>query len=73
MYQLIWSNLKSKIDKIHVDHLVPVPIDLHKLSNVLKNDVVEKCVYNAKMKNVIDEIPDITNLATNTALNAKIN
>ena len=30
-------------------------------------------VYNAKIKNIEDKIPDITNLATNTSLNAKIN
>ena len=32
-----------------------------------------KDVYNAKIKNIEDKIPDITNLATNTTLNAKIN
>ena len=67
------SNLKSKVDKLDVDKLVPAPVDLSKISDVVKNDVVEKDVYNAKIKNVEDKIPDITNLATNTALNAKIN
>ena len=62
------SNLKSKVDK-----LVPVPIDLSKLSNAVKNDVVKKDVYNAKIKNIEDEIPDTTNLATKTTLNTKIN
>ena len=38
-----------------------------------KNDVVEEDVYNAKIKNIADKIPDITNLAANTTLNAKIN
>ena len=32
-----------------------------------------KDVYNAKIKNIEDKIPDITNLATSTTLNAKIN
>ena len=32
-----------------------------------------KDVYNAKMKNIGDKIPDITNLATKATLNAKIN
>ena len=67
------SNLKSKVDKLDVDKLVPVPVDLSKLSNVVKNDVVKKTEYNAKIKNIEDEIPDITNLATNSVLNAKIN
>ena len=64
------SNLKSKVDKLDVDKLVPVPVDLSKLSDVVKNDVVKKDVYNAKIKNIEDKIPDITNLATNSSLNA---
>ena len=47
--------------------------DLRKLSDVVKNDAVKKDVYNAKIKNIEDEIPDITNLAPNASLNAKIN
>ena len=60
--------MKSKIDKIDVDKLVPVSVDLSKLSDVVKNDVVKKDVYNAKIKNIEDKIPDITNLATKTTL-----
>ena len=67
------SNLKSKVDKLDVDKLVPVPVDLSKLSDVVKNDVIKKDVYNAKIKNIEDKIPDITNLATKTSLNAKTN
>ena len=67
------SSLESKVDKLDVDKLVPVPVDLIKLSDVVKNDVVKKDVYNAKIKDIEDKIPDITNLATNTSLNAKIN
>ena len=65
--------MKSKVDKLDVDKLVPVPVDLSKLSDVVKNDVVKKDVYNAKIKNIEDKIPDIANLATNTTPNAKIN
>ena len=32
-----------------------------------------KKMYNAKIRNIEDKIPDITNLATNNSLNAKIN
>ena len=39
------SNLKSKVDKLDIDKLVPVPIDLSKLSDVVKTDVVKKDVY----------------------------
>ena len=35
------SNLKSKVDKLEVDKLLPVPADLSKLSDVIKNDVVK--------------------------------
>ena len=58
------SNLKSKVDKLDVDKLVPVPVDLSKLRDVVKNDVVKKDVYNAKIKNIEDKIPDIANLTT---------
>ena len=50
--------MKSKADKLDVDKLVPLPVDLSKLRNVVKNDVVEKDVYDAKIKNIEDLIPD---------------
>ena len=53
--------------------MVPVPTDLSKLSNVVKNHVLKQTEYNAKIKDIECKIPGITNLATNTALNAKIN
>ena len=46
------SNLKSKIDGLDINKLAPVPIDLSKLSNVVKNAVVKKTEYNAKIKNI---------------------
>ena len=67
------NSLKSKVDKLKVDKLVPVLVDLSKLSDVVRNDVVKEDLYNAKIKNVEDKIPDTTNLATNTTVNAKIN
>ena len=36
------ASLKSEIDKLDIDTLVPVPVDLSKLSDVVKNDVVKK-------------------------------
>ena len=65
--------MKSNVDKSDVDKLVPVLVDLSKLSVLVKTDVIKKDVYNAKIKNIEDKIPDITNLATNSSLNAKIN
>ena len=49
------ANLKSEVDKLDIDKLVPVPVDLSKLSDVVKNDVVKKDVYNklvAKVDNI---------------------
>ena len=67
------ATLKTEVDKLDIDKLAPVPVDLSKLSNVVKNEVVKKTEYNAKTKNIEDKIPDITKLATKTILNAKIN
>ena len=67
------SNLKSKVDKLDVDKLVLVPVNLSKLSDMVKNYAVEKDAYNAKIKDIEDKIPDTNNLATNTTLNAKRN
>ena len=51
--------------------MVHVPVDLNKLS-VVKSNAVKKDVYNAKIKDIKDQIPDTFNLATNTILNVKI-
>ena len=40
------ANLKTEVDKIDIAKLTPVPDDLAKLSNVVKNDVVKKTEYN---------------------------
>ena len=39
------ASLKTEVNKIDIDKLVPVPVDLYKLSDVVKNDVVKKIVY----------------------------
>ena len=36
------ANIKSEVDKLDIDKLVPVPVDLRKLSDIVKNDVVKK-------------------------------
>ena len=39
------ASLKTEVDKLDIDKLAPVPVDLSKLSDVVKNDVVKKnCV-----------------------------
>ena len=65
--------LKNEVDKIDVDKLKATPTDLAKLSNVVKNDVVKKTGYSAKVtsieaqiacltKNTVDNLADITKL-----------
>ena len=65
--------LKSEVDKIDVDKLKTVPVDLAKLSNLVKNNVVIKTDYNTKVtsienqiagvtKNTLDNLGDITKL-----------
>ena len=65
--------LKTEVYKIAVDKLKTTPTDLAKLSNIVKNDVVKKTDYNAKVtsiegqiagitKNIIDNLADITKL-----------
>ena len=44
------SYLKDKVDKLDIDKLIPVPDNLSKLSNVVKNEIVKKTGYNAKIK-----------------------
>ena len=39
------ANLKTEVDKLDIDKLVPVPVDLSKLTDVVKNDLVRKDVY----------------------------
>ena len=42
------ASLKSEVDKLDIDKLVPVPADLSKLSDAVINDVVKKklCIIN---------------------------
>ena len=65
--------LKTEVDKIDVDKLETTPVDLAKLSNVVKNDVVKKTDYSTKVtsigaqiagltKNTVDNLADITKL-----------
>ena len=44
-------------------------MDLSKLSDVVQNDVVKKTDYSAKITEIENKIPNISNLATKTSLN----
>ena len=49
------ASLKTEVNKLHIDKLVPVPVDLSKLSDVVKDVVVKKPEYDklvAKVNNV---------------------
>ena len=35
------ASLKTEVDTLHIDKLTPVPNDLTKLCNIVKNDVVK--------------------------------
>ena len=50
------ANLKTEVDKLDIDKLVPIPVDLSKLGDVVKNDVVKKDVYD-KLVAKVNAIP----------------
>ena len=83
------ASLKTEVDKLDIDKLAPVPVDLSKLSDAVKKDVVKKTEYDqlvGKVNNIDtsdfvlktkyntgktkleNKIPNISNLATKTAL-----
>ena len=64
------SNLKTEVDKLDIDKLATVPVDLSKLSNVVKNDVVEKTMYD-KLVAKVDNI-DTSGLVKKTGYKTKI-
>ena len=49
------ANLKTEVDKLDIDKSAPVPNDLAKLSNEVKNDVVKKTDYD-KLVTKVDSI-----------------
>ena len=46
------ASLKTEVDKLDIDKLVPVPADLSKLSDVVKNNVVKKVDYDKLVEKV---------------------
>ena len=51
------ASLKTEVDKLDIDNLTPVPNDLAKLSNVVKNDVIKKTEY----KKLVAKVDNIDN------------
>ena len=53
------ANLKTEADKLDIDKLAPVPVDLSKLSDFVQNDVVKKTVYDklaAKVNSIVSSL-----------------
>ena len=53
------ANLKTEPDKLDIDKLAPVPVDLSKLSDFVQNDVVKKTVYDklaAKVNSIVSSL-----------------
>ena len=82
------ANLKTEVDKSDIDKLVPIPVDLSKLSDVVKNDVYDKLVakvnsidtsgfvlktkYDTDKSELENKIPDTSGLVKKTNYNTKI-
>ena len=52
--------LKTEVDKIDADKLKTTPTDLAKLSNVVKNDVLKRIDYNAKVTSIESQVAGVT-------------
>ena len=63
------ANLKTEVDKLDIEKLVPIPNDLSKLSNVVKNDVVKKTAYDKLIAKVNDI--DTSDVVLKTNFNTK--
>ena len=50
------ASLKTAVDKLDIDKLVPIPFDVSNLSDVVKNDVVKKTVH-VKLVAKVNAIP----------------
>ena len=51
------ANLKTEVDKLYIDKLVPVLVDFSKLSSLVKNQFVKKTVCNKL-------VPKVNNIDT---------
>ena len=60
------ASLKTEVNKIDAEKVKTVPVDIAKLSNVVRNDVVRKTEYN-KLVTKVDNI-DITNVVKKTQI-----
>ena len=66
------ASLKAEVDKLDIDKLTSVSVDLATLSNVVKNDVVKKTEYDElvnKANNNILQIAKLNNIIKNDTTN----
>ena len=61
--------LKSNLDKLDIEKLVPVPIELNRLSDLVKNDVAKKTVYD-KLVTKVNNI-DVSGFVLKTKMTKK--
>ena len=66
------ASLKTEVDKLDIDKLAPVPVDLSKLSDVVKNDVVKKTAYDTDKLELEKKIPKTGGLVEKTDYDANI-
>ena len=64
------ANLKIEVDILNIEKLVPIPADLSKLRNVVKNYIVKKVDYN-KFVTKVNDI-DTSDFVLKTNYNIKI-
>ena len=61
--QVGFKGWKSEIDELDIGKLETTPVDLSKLSDVVKNEAVKKTVYDELVKNLnAIQITDTNNL-----------
>ena len=65
------ANLKTEVDKLDIDKLATLPVDLSKLRNVVRNEVVKKTVYD-KLVTKVNNI-NTSDFVSKTNYNTKIN
>ena len=58
-------SLKTEVHELEIDKLVPIPVDLSKLSHAVKNDVVTKTVCNKLVLLILCQKLNITLIKQN--------
>ena len=67
------ANLKTKVYKLDIDKLAPVPVDLSKQSIVVKNDVIKKTANLLTKTNFDNKVSSLDNkIAANKTKNESV-